>query len=77
MVELLPLSLVILYFVPFMIAAARDLDAYVAVLVVNALIGWTGIGWIACLVWASFSPAGTPRSSVTAPVRPTYLRRVE
>lgn len=72
MVELLPLSLVILYFVPFMIAAARDHDSYIAVLVVNAVVGWTGIGWIACLVWASFS---APRHLTVS--TPTYLRRVQ
>ena len=75
MVELLPLSLVILYFVPFMVAAARDHDAYIAVLVVNALTGWTGIGWVACLVWASFTPAGGPTRGVRSV--PTYIRRVQ
>ncbi len=75
MVELLPLSLVILYFVPFMIAAARDHDAYIAVLIVNALTGWTGIGWFACLVWAAFTPAGGPNRR-TATV-PSYIRRVQ
>jgi hypothetical protein len=59
-IELLPLTLVCLYFVPFMIAAARDHDSFVAILIVNALLGWTGIGWIACMLWASFSPARGP-----------------
>jgi hypothetical protein len=77
MIELLPLSLVIVYFVPFMIAAARDLDGYVALLVVNALVGWTGIGWVACLVWAVFSPSGAPGARATAAVRTSYLRRVQ
>ncbi len=74
MIELLPLSLVILYFVPFMVAAARDHDAYIAVLVVNALVGWTGIGWVACLAWAALSPVGGPSSASHA--RPTYIRSV-
>ena len=69
MVELIPLFLVILYFVPFMVAAARDHDSYIAILVVNALFGWTGIGWIACMIWASFSPA---RAEPTP-----HLRRIQ
>jgi hypothetical protein len=69
-IELLPLTLVCLYFVPFMVAAARDHDSYIAVLVVNALVGWTGIGWLACMIWASFTP--TRALSVT----PATFRRV-
>ena len=56
MVELLPLGLVIVYFIPFMVAAARDHDSFVAILLVNTAIGWTGIGWIAVLLWACLSP---------------------
>ena len=56
MVELLPFFLVCFYFVPFMIAAARDHDSYIAILIANALLGWTGIGWIACAAWALLSP---------------------
>jgi len=69
-IELLPLTLVCLYFVPFMVAAARDHDSYVAILLVNALTGWTGIGWLACMAWAWFSPARALQSS------PAPLRRV-
>lgn len=75
MVELLPLSLVILYFVPFMVAAARDHDAYIAVLIANALVGWTGIGWIACMVWAGLTPTGSPNRRASSV--PSYLRRVQ
>ena len=71
MIELLPLTLVCLYFVPFMVAAARDHDSYVAILVVNALTGWTVIGWIACMLWASLSPPQALSAS------PTHLRRVQ
>lgn len=70
-VELIPLALVCVYFVPFMIAAGRDHDSFVAILVVNALAGWTGIGWIACMLWASLSPAHAPKAQAT-----TRLRRV-
>lgn len=74
-VELIPLALVCIYFVPFMVAAARDHDAYIAILVANALVGWTGIGWIACMVWAAVTPPrpGGARRHVAA----SYLRRIQ
>ena len=71
MIELLPLALVVLYFVPFMVAAARDHDSYIAILVANLLTGWTVIGWLLCLAWAVFSPP----SRVAAPP-PAHLRRI-
>ena len=58
-IELLPLALVCLYFMPFIVAAARDHDSYIAVLVVNTLVGWTGIGWIVCMLWAALTPPRT------------------
>ena len=63
MIELLPLALVCLYFVPFMVAAARDHDSFIAILVANALLGWTGIGWLVCMAWASLGPARGPAST--------------
>ncbi len=69
MIELLPLTLTCLYFVPFMVAAARDHDSFIAILVVNALVGWTGIGWIACMIWAAFSPAHGPSATPTVHLR--------
>lgn len=74
-VELIPLALVCIYFVPFMVAATRDHDATIAILVVNALTGWTGIGWIACMVWAAVTPPH-PGAAATRGT-PTYLRRVQ
>ena len=71
MIELLPLALVCLYFVPFMVAAARDHDSYIAILLVNALTGWTIVGWIGCMVWAWFSPA----RAISQPA--THLRQIQ
>ena len=70
MIELLPLALVCLYFTPFMVAAARDHDSFVAILVVNAMFGWTVIGWIACMGWAALSPARGP-STISSNLRST------
>jgi T4 superinfection immunity protein len=41
-----------LYFVPTIIAFNRRSQHRVAILLVNLLLGWTLVGWIAMLVWA-------------------------
>jgi hypothetical protein len=41
-----------LYFIPTMIAFARNHKNAVAILALNFLMGWTFIGWVASLVWA-------------------------
>ncbi len=70
MVELLPLALVMFYFAPFMVAAARDHDSFIAILMVNTAIGWTGIGWILVLSWALLSPPHRGKRTAT----PNHLR---
>ena len=45
------LCLIALYFLPTIIASQRGLRAGGAG-ILNALFGWTGVGWIALLVWA-------------------------
>ena len=70
MIELLPLALVVLYFAPFMVAAARDHDSFIAILLVNTAVGWTIIGWILVLSWALLSP---PHRS-TGMAHPSHLR---
>ena len=67
MVELIPFFLVCFYFVPFMVAAARDHDSYIAILLVNALTGWTVVGWLACMAWAALSPTTTLVHTPSAP----------
>ena len=40
------------YFLPAIIASARGHTNEVAIWVLNALAGWTGLGWVAMLIWA-------------------------
>lgn len=40
------------YMLPTMIAGARGHRNLAAVCVLNLLAGWTGIGWVAALVWS-------------------------
>ena len=56
MIELVPVFLISLYFVPFMVAAGRGHDLLMPILVVNLLLGWTVIGWIGVFFWALLSP---------------------
>jgi len=41
-----------IYFAPSIVAAARKHDQMWAVILVNALTGWSGLGWIGTLIWA-------------------------
>jgi hypothetical protein len=45
------------YMLPFCVAAWRHHPNAPAIGVLNTLLGWTVIGWIVALVWASTSPA--------------------
>lgn len=47
------LLLLAFYFLPYVVAAARKHHNTPAILVFNLLLGWTVIGWILALVWAS------------------------
>ncbi len=62
MTELVPLFFVVMYILPFCVAVVRAHPNAGAILVVNMLLGWTVIGWIASLAWAGFGPAETARS---------------
>lgn len=49
------LFLVMLYFLPTLVAALRRTHNVGAVFAVNLLVGWTVIGWFAALLWAALS----------------------
>lgn len=41
-----------IYFLPSVLAAARKHRHTAAVVALNLLLGWTGIGWVGALVWS-------------------------
>ncbi len=41
-----------LYYAPYFIATQRRIANEAPLFWVNALLGWTGIMWIACLIWS-------------------------
>jgi Superinfection immunity protein len=50
-------STLAVYLLPGFVAACRDHPRATAVFVLNLVLGWTVIGWIAALVWAIRTPA--------------------
>ena len=44
------------YFIPSGVAFLRAHHSKVAILTLNILLGWSGIGWIVALVWALAYP---------------------
>jgi Superinfection immunity protein len=46
------LAAVVVYFLPAIIADAREREDAFALTIFNVLFGWTVIGWIAAFVWA-------------------------
>lgn len=48
------------YFVPTFIARFRSHHNFVAIMMVNVLLGWTFLGWVVALVWAFTNPAPAP-----------------
>lgn len=66
----------VLYFLPGLIANARKHPNYNAILLLNLLTGWTGLGWLAALIWsvtavqppaARSSPPDERREVLTGP----------
>jgi hypothetical protein len=42
-----------LYFLPALVARERKHKNYTPILLVNLLLGWTGLFWIGALVWST------------------------
>lgn len=43
---------ILLYFLPTFIAVLRRHKNKLAVFLLNLFLGWTGLGWVAALVWS-------------------------
>ncbi|MDO9465196.1 MAG: superinfection immunity protein [bacterium] len=42
----------LIYFIPTFVAFSRDHENKGWITLVNIIIGWTGLGWLAVLLWA-------------------------
>lgn len=50
--ENIAIILLLLYFVPTVIAAISGKKNTMAIFVLNLLLGWTFVGWVVALVWS-------------------------
>ena len=41
------------YLLPTGIAALRKHHQFVAIMITNVLLGWSGLGWVAALIWSA------------------------
>jgi hypothetical protein len=44
--------LILLYFLPTLVAGIRAVKNGAAIFVLNLFLGWTFVGWVIALVWA-------------------------
>jgi Superinfection immunity protein len=42
----------VLYFLPSIVALARQKRDLVSILLLNFFLGWTAVGWVVALIWA-------------------------
>ena len=42
----------LIYFMPAIVAGSRDHPQGLAIFMLNLLLGWTALGWVAAIVWA-------------------------
>jgi hypothetical protein len=63
------------YLTPFVVAARREHERIGAILALNLLLGWTGIGWLLALRWAR-RPA-LPVEPPAVSLRRGHLRLLE
>ena len=56
--EFVLLALLILYLVPYTVAASREHPRVNWILWTNLLLGWTGLGWLVALAWSRSEPGG-------------------
>ena len=55
------LFVVFLYFLPWFVAYMRYAKSVHGVIVLNMLLGWTFIGWVVALIWASIAEVCPPK----------------
>ncbi|HWD59013.1 MAG TPA: superinfection immunity protein [Stellaceae bacterium] len=60
---LMLLVIVLIYMLPTLIAFGREHPRREDVAVINILLGWTLIGWVACFLWASLAHVEDPLGS--------------
>ncbi len=54
------------YFVPSIISAARHHEHFLWILLLNIVLGWSGIVWVVLIVWAILGEKREPLNRLTA-----------
>lgn len=52
MKSLITVLLLILYFLPYIVAIKKDHKNIQAIFITNLVFGWTFLGWFVALIWA-------------------------
>ena len=55
-----------LYLVPFWVALGRRKKQTLAIFFLNLFAGWTGVGWLAALIWAVFIEQSDGEGKITS-----------
>lgn len=64
--------LIIVYFIPVVVASSRNHRSTGAIFLVNLLLGWSIIGWLWALIWAS--TGNVERVDPNAPTPQTHVK---
>jgi cyanate permease len=49
-------AIILVWFMPWFVARSRNHHNALPIFLVTLFLGWTGIGWLAALIWACTSP---------------------
>jgi len=52
MTSIITFGIIILYFLPMIMAIEKKQKNKTAIIVLNILLGWTLVGWVIALIWA-------------------------
>ncbi len=65
------------YFIPTLIAIQRKHRYRESIFLLNLLLGWTFVGWVAALVWATMAPYLPPPLKTMAPPLPNPRKTID
>jgi hypothetical protein len=58
-ITLVWVAIALLYMLPWIVAKSRSHANSLAIFWLNAFVGWSVVGWVACLIWALLKQEAT------------------